>query len=252
MTMPCSRPPGVVVGGGERISAAASQVLPHFHRSQPVRSSVVSRRAALALTLCTLLLAGCFTGKRPYFSDSETFPPGSSSGDPAVDAVLARLDNPTTGPATAAYTVLTKYGNSTAPALVALSPGKRSITVGNTRYIQTESTAVTCTEDRSIPCVDGFDPQRISDTLITVDFYASDTAKRLRRDAAAKLGPAIGHQDIIADQPATCVDVPVVGGTAVYCALASGLLAKLDDGDVAITLTLYGESVDDAAFTPPA
>jgi FlaG/FlaF family flagellin (archaellin) len=212
----------------------------------------VSRRAALALTLCTLLLAGCFTGKRPYFSDTETFPPGSSSGDPAIDAVLARLDNPTTGPATAAYNVLTKYGNTTTPALLALSPGKRSITVGNTRFIQTETTAVTCTEDRSIPCVDGFDPQRISDTLVTVDFYAADTAKRLRRDASAKLGPAVGHEDVIAGQQATCVDVPVVGGTAVYCAVASGLLAKLDDGDVAITLTLYGDSVDAAAFTPPA
>jgi hypothetical protein len=66
------------------------------------------------------------------------------------------------------------------------------------------------------------------------------------------LGPAIGHDDTIADQPAKCVDVPVVGGTAVYCALASGLLARLDDGDVAVTLTLFGESVDATAFTPPA
>ena len=94
--------------------------------------------------------------------------------------------------------------------------------------------------------------QRISDTLITVDFYAADTAKRLRRDAAAKLGPATGYDEVIADQPATCVDVPLVGGTAVYCALASGLLAKLDDGDVAVTLTLYGDTVDASAFTPPA
>jgi hypothetical protein len=251
MTMPCSRPPGVVVGGGERPSRTLRRPLPHFRWSDPVRSSVVSRRAALALTLCTLLLAGCFTGKRPYFSNNETFPPGSSSGDPAVDAVLARFDGVTTGPATAAYNVLTKYGNVTNPALVALSPGKRSVMVGNTRYIQTEDTAVTCTEDRSIACVDGFDAQRISDTLLTVDFYAADTAKRLRRDAAAKIGPATGYDDVIADQPATCVDVPVVGGTAVYCVLANGLLAKVDDGDVFVTLTVFGESVDESVFTPP-
>lgn len=247
MTTPCSRPPGVVVGGGERVARR----LPRFPPSQPVRSSVVSRRTPLAVALCALLLTGCFTGKRGYFSDTETFPPGSSSGDPAIDAVLQRFDSATKGDATAAYNVLTKYGNVTTPALVALSPGKRSVTIGNTRYIQTETTAVTCTEDRSIPCVDGFDPQRISDTLVTVDFYAADTAKRLRRDAAAKLGPAIGHDDVIADQPATCVDVPLVGGTAVYCALANGLLAKLDDGDVAVTLTLYGDTVDASAFTPP-
>jgi hypothetical protein len=251
MTMPCSRPPGVVVGGGERPPNGRVQRPPHFQASHAVRSSVVSRRATLALVLCTVLLAGCFTGKRGYFSDSETFPPGSSSGDPAIDAVLARFDSATTGDATAAYTVLTKYGNTTTPALVALSPGKRNVTVGNTVYLQTETSAVTCTKDLSVPCIDGFDPARISDTLITVDFYAADTAKRLRRDAAAKLGPAIAHDDVVADQKATCVDVPVVGGTAMYCALANGLLAKLDDGDVAISLTLFGDTVDASAFTPP-
>ena len=61
----------------------------------------------------------------------------------------------------------------------------------------------------------------------------------------------ISSTDTIAGQNATCVDVPLPGGTAVYCALDNGLVAKLDDGDVLVTLTLYGEVVDPNAFVIP-
>jgi hypothetical protein len=216
-----------------------------------VRSQAVSRRAVLAIALATVVLAGCFTGPRPHFGDANAFPAGSLTGDTAIDAVLKKLDGASAGPATAAYTVLTKFGNTTHPATVVLAPGKRAITVGNVRYIQTEATANTCTQDKSLPCVTGFDPQRISDVGITVDFYARDTATRLRRDAEAKLGPAIATQDVIAGQPASCVDVTVPGGVATYCVLNNGMLAKLDDGDVLITLTLYGETADTTAFQLP-
>jgi hypothetical protein len=205
----------------------------------------------MAIALATVFLAGCFTGPRPYFGDTNAFPPGSLTGDPAVDAVLKKLDGASTGPATAAYNVLTKFGNTTHPATVVLTPGKRAVTVGNIRYIQTETAANTCTQDKSLPCVTGFDPQRISDIGITVDFYAADTAKRLRRDALAKLGPAIATQDVIAGQPTSCVDITVPGGVATYCVLNNGILAKLDDGDVQVTLTLYGETADPAAFQLP-
>jgi hypothetical protein len=211
----------------------------------------VSRRGLVALALSTLLLAGCFTGQRPYFNAEGAFPPGTTTGDPSIDAVLNKIDTATTGPATAAYSILTKFGNKTVAGTVVLEPGKRSVTVGNTRYIQTETQAATCTEDDSQPCVNAFDPQRISDTAVTVDFYAADTAKRMRRDAEAKIGPAVLHTGTIAGQPVTCVDVPLPGGTAVYCALDNGLVAKVDDGDVLITLTLYGEVVDENAFVIP-
>jgi len=48
----------------------------------------VSRRAVLAIALATVFLAGCFTGPRPYFGDTNAFPPGSVTGDTAIDAVL--------------------------------------------------------------------------------------------------------------------------------------------------------------------
>ena len=209
------------------------------------------RRPVLVAVAAALLLAGCFTGDRPYFTEGTTLAPGGPSGDPAIDAVLQRFDRPSVGPLTATYTVLTKYGNTTNSAAVVLDPGKRSITVGVTRFIQTETFAATCTLDGTIPCVDGFDPKRISDTLLTVDFYAVDAAKRLRRDAQAKIGPAVARTDVMASMPVTCVDVPVSGGTAVYCALESGLVALIDDGDVRVSLDAYGAAADPAVFTLP-
>lgn len=233
------------------------RLVPTHPVGQPVRSCVVSApqrplRRLLPLTLVAgLLLAACSTGERPYFGQAPAFPAGQMTGDPAIDAVLQRLDNPTTGPATASYDVLTKYGNTTRPAVVVLAPGKRSITIGNVHYIQTESIAVTCTEDGSTPCIEGFDAQPVSDTNITYDFYAKDAATRLRRDADAKIGPAEATTSTIADQQTTCVNLPLTGGTAVYCVLDNGLLAKLDDGDVLVTMTLFGETVDPNNFVPP-
>jgi hypothetical protein len=212
----------------------------------------VSRRGAVAFLLSSLLLAGCFTGQRPHFTDTTALPVGSPTGDANIDAVLTKLDAATQGPITAAYTVLTKYGNTTHQAIVELSGGKRSITIGNIRYIQNGTASATCTVDSSVPCADGFNPQRISDIGITVDFYATDAAKRLRRDAQAKIGPTTASTAAIAQQPATCVDVPLAGGTAVYCVLDNGVIAKLDEGDVLVTLTLFGSSADDSRFVIPA
>ena len=45
------------------------------------------------------------------------------------------------------------------------------------------------------------------------------------------------------------MDVLQAGNTAVYCVLASGILARLDDADVKVTLTGYSTSVDPAAFS---
>ena len=196
-----------------------------------------------------LLVTGCQLGERPSFS-SDPFPPGSLTGDPYVDAVLEQLDAVTTGPATAVYSVLRKYGNVEYIATVVLSNGQRAVTLGNTKFLQSEPVVQTCKVDGSAPCVNGIVAQSASDVGLTVDFYAADTAKRLRRDSGAKTGPTLTHNDTIAEQAATCVDVPLVGGTAVYCSLANGILAKLDDGDVLVTLTMYADEADLAAFVP--
>lgn len=202
------------------------------------------RAAAIALLI---LLSGCFTGQRPTLT-TEPFPPGAPSGDPSIDQVLTQLDADSNGPYTATYTVLTKFGNSTKPASVTVSAARRSITVGDVRFITASGASQTCILGSSDPCSSTIDPARISDTQITPDFYGTDAAKRLRRDAVDRIGTPVSHVDQIAGQSATCVDVPLTGGTAVFCVLPNGPLARLDDGAVSITLTQYVPAVDESLF----
>ena len=203
------------------------------------------RAAPLALLI---LLTGCFTGQRPSFT-TEPFQAGAPSGDPSIDAVLAGLDATNEGPFTADYTVLTKFGNTTRPATVAVSPDRRSVTVGDVRFLTNSGSSQTCILDKNDPCSSTIDPARISDAQVTPDFYAIDAAKRLRRSAVARIGTPIAHTEQIAGQSATCVDVPVPGGVSVYCVLPNGPLAELDDGAVAINLTQYAPAVDESLFT---
>lgn len=211
-----------------------------------------SRSYAIALALVTsLTLAGCMEGERGYFAD-EPFGTGTFTGDEAIDAVLTLLDaapdGPTASPVTVGYTVLTKLGVTNHTATVALDANKRSIVINNVHYFDVDGITATCASDGSAPCTDGLDLARISDVGITPDFYAADTAKRLRRDAIAKVGPSIASVQNIAGMAATCVDLPLPGGTARYCAVASGMLALLDDGDVRIEMTGLMELVDPATF----
>jgi hypothetical protein len=202
-----------------------------------------NRAAALGLLI---LITGCFTGKRPSFPDP--FPTGSPSGDPSIDQVLVQLDAVNDGPYTADYTVLTKFGNTTRPASVSVATARRSVTVGDVRFLTVNGSSQTCLLDKIDPCSSTIDPARISDTQITPDFYAADAAKRLRRGAIARIGTPTSHIENIAGQSATCVDVPVSRGTLVFCVLANGPLARLDDGAVAINLTQFAAAVDETLF----
>ena len=196
-----------------------------------------------------VLLTGCFTGPRPSVT-TEPFQPGTKSGDPAIDAVLQQLDATNNGPYTADYTVLTKFGNTTRPAEVAIAPpDSRSVTVGDVRFLTVDGTTQTCLKDKPDQCSATIDPQRISDAQITPDFYARDAAKRLRRSAIARIGTPIPHNERIAGRPATCVDIPVTGGVTTYCALANGPLARLEDGAVTIDLTQFTSDADPTVFS---
>lgn len=194
------------------------------------------------------MLSGCFTGKRPSVVD-DPFPAGSVTGDPAIDQVLTQLDTNNVGPYTAGYTVLTKFGNVTRAASVSVDHGRRSVTVGDVRFLTVNNSSQTCLLDRQDPCSASIDPARISDTQVTPDFYAADAAKRLRRDAAAVVGKPVAHVESIGGQQATCVDVPLPGGTSVFCVLTGGPLARLDDASVAIDLTQFSPTADEALYT---
>lgn len=214
---------------------------------QTVPRFAVMRHRTVVLGMA-ILLSGCFTGQRPSVT-TEPFQPGSTSGDPSIDRVLSALDSTNEGPFTADYTVLTKFGNTTRPATVAVSAGRRSVTVGNVRFTTFSGSSQTCILDKTDPCSATIDPARISDAQVTPDFYEIDAAKRLRRSAIARIGTPIAHVEQFAGQSATCVDVPVTGGTSTFCALPNGPLARLDDGAVTITLTQYAPAIDESLFT---
>jgi hypothetical protein len=197
----------------------------------------------LGLLLILVSLTGCFTGKRPSVVN-DPFPAHSSTGDPAIDQVLAQLDVNNPGPYTADYTVLTKFGNTTRTASVAVDQGRRSVTVGNVRFLTINNVSQTCLLDGPPPCSTSIDPARISDTQITPDFYAIDAAKRLRRDATSRIATPVSHVESLAGQSATCVDVPLTGGTSIFCVLNGGPVARLDDAAVSINLTQFVPAAD--------
>jgi hypothetical protein len=207
--------------------------------------------AVFVLTMLALTTAGCQTGKRPTFAE-DPFPKGAPTGDAAIDAVLAKLDGVGEEPFTATYDVVTKFGNVARTASVSSTAGRRSVTLGNVRFLSSTASTTTCIFEATPQCTAGLEIARVSDTLLTPDFYALDAAKRLRRDALSIVGPTVTRSEVIGNQPATCVDLVVSGGTIIYCVLDSGLLAKIDDADVAVTLTSWVPAVTDGMFSTAA
>src|SRR6476659_5462745 len=125
---------------------------------------------ALTMLVLAVVLAGCFTGKRPSF-DERKFGTGTTTGDAAIDDVLAKLDTAAATPPTftATYDITVRFGNLQKTATVAVDGRSRSITMGDVHYVQTPQVVETCRADE---CTTGLDPAAISDSQLTVDFYA--------------------------------------------------------------------------------
>lgn len=209
--------------------------------------SRVARRCHLALGVAiTLILSGCFTGERPRLAEGAT-----STGDPAADAVLSRLDAVGESTFTADYTVLTRFGSITTPVtVVQAGPARRAVTVGDVRFIVDGPQTATC-DLVTVTCSPTIDVARISDVQLTPDFYAASAATRLRRDTELRAARTRAAAETIAGQPATCVVVPVTDGDSTYCALDSGPLARLDAADLSIELTRYRPRADEAQLEQP-
>jgi hypothetical protein len=205
----------------------------------PARTVVFTAVAALAL-------ASCMTGPRPSFDADD--PAQQATGDPAIDAVLERLDQVPLEQFTADYTILTRLGGIESTATVVQADNsRRSITINNVRFLDGVGTSTTCNL-ATAECEAVINDARVSDLLLTHDFYGTSFARRLRVDAGRSLSPARGYTETIAGQPAICADVAVSGGTKVYCALDSGPLARYDGNDVVIELVLYTPTPDETKF----
>jgi hypothetical protein len=203
--------------------------------------------AVFAAAAAILVLGACATGPRPSFDDDQ--PVQQSTGDPAIDAVLERLDSVRLEQFTADYTVLTRLGGRESKArVVQADNSRRSVTINDVRFLDGSGTVATCnlTTDE---CEASLNDARVSDIQITHDFYGSSFGRRLRVDAGRRLGGATGYAIEIAGEPAVCADVTVSGGAKVYCALDSGPLARYDGNDVAIDLVGLSPIPDESAFT---
>jgi hypothetical protein len=196
--------------------------------------------------LAVIALGACATGPRPSFDADE--PTQEATGDAAIDAVLERLDRVGLAQFTADYTVLTRLGNKESTATVVQADNsRRSITINDVRFLDGSGTVATCNLTTA-ECEAVINDARVSDVQITHDFYGSSFARRLRVDAGRSLAPAQGYAETIGGQPATCADVPVSGGTKVYCALDSGPLARYDGNDVVIELVALNPTPDESKF----
>ena len=162
------------------------------------------RVAAVIAALMSVGLSACFTGERPRLVEG-----AATTGDPASDAVLARLDGVGDVVFTADYDLLTRFGDMHTPAsVVQAEPGRRSITIGDVRFLLDGAEAATC-ELGTGTCSSTIDAGLTSNTQLGPDFYASSAAARLRRDTELRAGPTTSSSEMIAGQSATCVTIPV-------------------------------------------
>ena len=169
-----------------------------------------------------------------------------------MQAVTSLLDRArTNGDFTATYDITpTMIGSATATATVAVASNSITIAIRDALYVIEGGVGQTCAPDRTT-CTDGIDDARVSDLSITHAFWADSASARLRNDAGRSIGTPQPLPDRIADQPVTCVDVPVAGGSILYCALDMGPLARYRGADTTIELTSFTPGNGAPAGTSP-
>lgn len=200
----------------------------------------------MVLLASAVLLTGCMSGERPTLTSEP--PGGAVNNDPVINAVLDRLALADGVKFQATYTITPSSSGTATQATVRQSGGKRRITIGDVEYLTDSGTSQTC-DNIDNTCIGFIDDARISNLNLTHLFWGGSFANRLKLDASRNLTAATGHVETIAEHPASCADVTVVGGTLVYCALDAGVLARYFGADVTIELTSFSFHVDDSDLT---
>jgi hypothetical protein len=209
------------------------------------------RRPVAALVGALLVLAGCGIGERPTLGASVPVGGGAGTpvGDVATDAVLQRLEDAGGQTFTASYQLLRKFGDKSTTATVVEDGDQVSVTVGDVRFLLGDRT-VTCSLATS-QCEDGTLDARISDYMISSNFYAESPARALRVAYARKTAATIASDQTFAGVSSTCVEVPVGAGSDHYCAAIVGVVALWDTAAVHVELTGLTDSADPTAFQVP-
>jgi len=205
------------------------------------RSSGHRARAVAASFVVLLVLTGCVTGSRP------TLEAAPEVDDPAAEVVLERLARAGSVPFTATYDITPSTSGATTTAVVRQLEDRRRVTIGDVDYLIDGVASRTCRLE-SEECDEFANDALISDLNLTHRFWSDGFAARLVVDANRRIGFSEGGTDTITGQSAACVDVPVLGGSVVYCALDAGVLARYFSADVSIELTSFTSDVDPDSF----
>jgi hypothetical protein len=201
------------------------------------------------LVALVVTMAGCALGARPHLTQEAAAlggAPGTPSGDVAADRVLGLLEAVSDAPFTATYQVTRKLGPNVTTATVVQDGDRRSITVGDVRFLHTEQDA-TCILSTKV-CEPGVQDARISDYSIGSAFWADGPARALRVSMTRRAGAPVASTQTIGGQDAECVDVPVGAGVEHYCAAPAGPIARWDTAAVSVDLTGFDGTPDPNAF----
>ena len=199
----------------------------------------------LTVTLLFILVfagSGCMTGDRPSLAES------TSTGNADVDSVLTRVGQLSAARYSAHYDVLVRYGDVTTAVSASQSEGdRRALTIGDVRYVVHGQVTKTCTMSTGA-CVGRIDPARVSDFMMTPDFFGTSLIARIRLDVSRAVGQPMVTTEEIQAQQATCVAIPVADGATTYCVLDNGVLARLDAPDLVVTMTSYSAEIDEMLY----
>ncbi len=209
------------------------------------RRRFVRLRVTTVAIVSGLALSGCMTGERPVLEQVPAI------DDAAAEVVLERLARAGSVPFTATYDIIPSTTGVTTTAIVRQLDGRRRITIGDVDYLIDNGTSRTCRLE-SDQCDEFANDALVSDLNLTHRFWSDGIAARLVVDASRRIGFSEGRTETIADRPAVCVDVPVLGGSVVYCALDAGVLARYFNADVSIELTSFTNDVDSNSFAADA
>jgi len=201
--------------------------------------------AVIAAVVVGAVLPGCVTGQRPMLE------PVPVVDDEAAEVVLERLARAGSVPFTATYDIIPTTTGATTVAIVRQLDGRRRVTIGDVDYQIDSGSSRTCQLD-SDECEEFVNDALISDLNLTHRFWSDGIADRLVVDASRRTGFSEGGTETIAGRSAACVDVPVLGGSVLYCALDEGVLARYFNADVTIELTSFTSEVDPESFSAGA
>lgn len=198
--------------------------------------------SAALLAIGVFAGSGCMTGDRPTLAEA------TSTGYPAIDDLLDRIGDLADARYTAHYEVLVRYGDVTTTASASQSEGdRRSLTIGDVRYVSHAQITKTCTVSTA-RCVPEIDPTRVSDVLMTPDFFGTSMAARIELEATRAIAEPVVTAESTDGGEATCVAIPITGATTTYCVLANGVVTRMDASDLVVTMTSYTDEVDELLY----